>query len=79
MKIGVLALQGDFNEHILALKKLNADSIEVKLPKDLKYCSGLIIPGGESTTIGKLMVLYGLDREITKKHKSGMAIGGKHT
>ncbi len=60
MKIGVLALQGDFAEHIQMLKKLGAETAEVRLPKDLKNLDGLIIPGGESTTIGKLMVIYDL-------------------
>lgn len=60
MKIGVLALQGDFREHRISLEKLEADVSEVKLPEQLDGLSGLIIPGGESTTIGKLMVAYGL-------------------
>ncbi len=60
MKIGVLALQGDFREHRISLEKLEADVSEVKLPEHLDGLSGLIIPGGESTTIGKLMVAYGL-------------------
>ena len=60
MKIGGLALQGDFREHRISLEKLEADVSEVKLPEHLDGLSGLIIPGGESTTIGKLMVAYGL-------------------
>ena len=60
MKIGVLALQGDFREHRISLEKLEADVSEVKLPEHLDGLSGVIIPGGESTTIGKLMVAYGL-------------------
>lgn len=60
MKIGVLALQGDFSEHITALKKLDITPVEVRLPAHLEGLSGLIIPGGESTTIGKLAVAYGL-------------------
>lgn len=60
MKIGVLALQGAFIEHIRILQKLEADAIEVRLPKELNGLQGLIIPGGESTTIGKLMVMYDL-------------------
>ena len=60
MKIGVLALQGDFREHRISLEKLGADVSEVKLSEHLDGLSGLIIPGGESTTIGKLMVAYGL-------------------
>ena len=60
MKIGVLALQGDFAEHITMLKRLNVEASEVRLPVHLNGLDGLIIPGGESTTIGKLAVAYGL-------------------
>ena len=60
MKIGVLALQGDFSEHIAMLKELNVETSEVRLPEHLKGLDGLIIPGGESTTIGKLAVAYNL-------------------
>src|SRR5512143_1823604 len=60
MKIGVLALQGDFSEHITMLKKLNVEASEVRLPGQLNGLDGLIIPGGESTTIGKLAVAYHL-------------------
>ena len=60
MKIGVLALQGDFAEHIAMLKRINVEAIEVRLPEHLKWLDGLIIPGGESTTIGKLAVAYNL-------------------
>jgi 5'-phosphate synthase pdxT subunit len=60
MKIGVLALQGDFAEHIVMLRKFGADTAEVRLAKQLDDLDGLIIPGGESTTIGKLAVDFGL-------------------
>lgn len=60
MKLGVLALQGDFREHRISLEKLGADVSEVRLPEHLDGLNGLIIPGGESTAIGKLMVAYGL-------------------
>ncbi|NJC98991.1 MAG: pyridoxal 5'-phosphate synthase glutaminase subunit PdxT [Anaerolineales bacterium] len=60
MKIGVLALQGDFAEHIAMLKRLNVEAFEVRLPEHLNGLDGLIIPGGESTTIGKLAVAYNL-------------------
>ncbi len=60
MKIGVLAIQGDFAEHIAMLKRLNVEAVEVRLPEHLKGLDGLIIPGGESTTIGKLATDYGL-------------------
>jgi pyridoxal 5'-phosphate synthase pdxT subunit len=60
MKIGVLALQGDFAEHITVLRRIGVDAFEVRLPQQLADLNGLIIPGGESTTIGKLAVHYGL-------------------
>ena len=71
MKIGVLALQGDFAEHVSMLKKIGVEAVEVRLPKHLDGLNGLIIPGGESTTIGKLAVAYGLIeplREFGKSH-----------
>jgi 5'-phosphate synthase pdxT subunit len=60
MKIGVLALQGDFIEHIKILRRLGVEAVEVRLPADLEGLDGLIIPGGESTTIGKLAIKYDL-------------------
>jgi 5'-phosphate synthase pdxT subunit len=60
MKIGVLALQGDFAEHIKMLNRLKVETAEVRLPGHLEGLDGLIIPGGESTTIGKLADAYGL-------------------
>jgi len=60
MKIGVLALQGDFVEHFTILSNLGAEPSLVKLPRDLEKLDGLIIPGGESTTIGKLAVAFEL-------------------
>jgi pyridoxal 5'-phosphate synthase pdxT subunit len=58
MKIGVLALQGAFIEHIKMLKSLGVEAVEVRLPEQLAGLDGLIIPGGESTTIGKLARMY---------------------
>lgn len=60
MKIGVLALQGAFIEHEKMLRELGAEAVEVRLPQQLDDLDGLIIPGGESTTIGKLAAGYGL-------------------
>lgn len=60
LNIGVLALQGSFAEHLAMIKKTGGKGTEVRLPEDLKSLDGLIIPGGESTTIGKLAVEYGL-------------------
>jgi 5'-phosphate synthase pdxT subunit len=60
MKIGVLALQGDYKEHLQVLQTLGVETVEVRLSKDLKGIAGLIIPGGESTTMRKLAVRYHL-------------------
>jgi 5'-phosphate synthase pdxT subunit len=60
MKIGVLALQGDFAEHQAILEGIGVEVVQVRLPEHLQGLSGLIIPGGESTTIGKLAVDFGL-------------------
>jgi len=71
-RIGVLALQGAFIEHIKTLRSLGVDAVEVRLPQELENLSGLIIPGGESTTVGKLATTYGLVEPIKE-----MASGGK--
>ena len=71
MKIGVLALQGDFAEHLVMLRRLRVEAFEVRLPQDLSGLDGLIIPGGESTTIGKLSEDFGLMgplREFGRRH-----------
>lgn len=64
MKIGILALQGDFAEHASVLERLGVESRQVRLPDQLEGLDGLIIPGGESTTIGKLAEAYGLIQPI---------------
>ncbi len=64
LRIGVLALQGAFREHATALRRLGADVVEVRLPEELEGLDGLVIPGGESTTITRLAELYGLDDAI---------------
>jgi 5'-phosphate synthase pdxT subunit len=64
MRIGVLALQGAFREHVRVLRALGADVVEVRRPEDLDGLDGLVIPGGESTTIVRLAALYGLDDAI---------------
>jgi len=76
MKVGVLALQGDVKEHLRMLKKCGVEPIEVRKPHHMDNIYGLIIPGGESTTIGKLMKEYGLDKEIKRKYSLGMPIYG---
>ena len=64
LRIGVLALQGAFREHVLALRRLGAEVVEVRLPEELDGLDGLVIPGGESTTMLRLADLYGLDGAI---------------
>ena len=76
MKIGVLALQGAFREHCWMLKRLGVTAVEIKKPEQLDDIAGLIIPGGESTTIGKLMVEWGLMEKIQSRVKEGMAVYG---
>ena len=61
LRIGVLALQGAFREHVQALRRAGADVVEVRLPEQLDDVDGLVIPGGESTTMARLAGLYGLD------------------
>jgi 5'-phosphate synthase pdxT subunit len=75
MKIGVLALQGDFEEHCAVLTCLGVEIREVRLPQDLEDLNGLIIPGGESTTIGKLAERYGL-LDLLRLRAKSMAIWG---
>ncbi len=66
MKIGVLAVQGNFREHAAMLRRLGADVVEVRKPEQLDGLDGLVIPGGESTTFMRLMRLYGLDEAIRR-------------
>ncbi|HKV84138.1 MAG TPA: pyridoxal 5'-phosphate synthase glutaminase subunit PdxT [Ktedonobacterales bacterium] len=75
-RIGVLALQGDFREHIGALERLGAEARAVRLPGDLDGVEGLIIPGGESTVMGKLMVEYGLAQPLRRAIDGGMPAWG---
>ncbi|MCL2872786.1 MAG: pyridoxal 5'-phosphate synthase glutaminase subunit PdxT [Betaproteobacteria bacterium] len=76
MKIGLLALQGAFREHREMVGALGASTVDVRRPEDLADCDGLIIPGGESTAIAKLMALYGLYDAIRAHHAQGMALFG---
>ena len=64
MKIGVLAVQGNFREHVAMLRQLGADPVEVRKPEQLEGLDGLVIPGGESTAIMRLVRLYGLEDAI---------------
>lgn len=75
-RIGVLALQGDFREHLRALERLGAEGRAVRLPRDLDGLDGLIIPGGESTVMGKLMVAYDLDQPLRERIAAGLPIWG---
>src|SRR5262245_62724667 len=66
MRIGVLALQGNFREHAAMLRRLGADAVEVRKPEQLEGLDGLVVPGGESTTFMRLMRLYGLDEGLRR-------------
>ena len=74
--VGVLALQGAFREHKQALERLGANVREVRLPSHLEGLEGVVIPGGESTTMVKLMAAYGLDQAITSFYEAGGAVWG---
>jgi 5'-phosphate synthase pdxT subunit len=76
MRIGVLALQGAFIEHEQALQRIGVEAREVRLPEQLEGLEGLIIPGGESTTIGKLAVQYGLMEPIRAMAAAGKLLWG---
>ncbi len=76
MRIGVLALQGDFREHVEMLRGLGVAASEARLPEDLQGLDGLIIPGGESTTIGTLARAYGLIEPIRALAQSDKPVWG---
>ncbi|MBI2165681.1 MAG: pyridoxal 5'-phosphate synthase glutaminase subunit PdxT [Chloroflexi bacterium] len=76
MTIGVLALQGDFAEHLQALQELGVPVREVRLPEDLEQVDALIIPGGESTTIANLMDIYQLREPVRRRALEGMPLWG---
>jgi 5'-phosphate synthase pdxT subunit len=76
VKIGVLALQGAFREHIVTLEALGVTTIAVRQPHQLDGCAGLVIPGGESTAIGKLMATYGFYEAVAEHHEAGMGVWG---
>ena len=76
MKIGVLALQGDVKEHLWMLRNIGVQPILVKKPIHLDNIGALILPGGESTTISKLLKNQGLDKEIKRRYHEGMPIYG---
>ncbi|HEY3099440.1 MAG TPA: pyridoxal 5'-phosphate synthase glutaminase subunit PdxT [Methylomirabilota bacterium] len=76
MKIGVLALQGDFDRHAAALARCGVQAVEVRKPGELADVDGLIIPGGESTTLLKLMEAWGFVPALEKFHADGRPIFG---
>ena len=76
MTVGVLALQGDFAEHADALRAVGVRAAEVRVPGELEEVDSLIIPGGESTTIARLMDLYGLRDPVIGRVRAGMPVWG---
>ncbi len=76
MRIGILAIQGGFSLHHKILEKLGIETIEIRLPEDLSDVDGLIIPGGESTTLALLMEKYNLFDEIKAKAEDGLPVWG---
>lgn len=74
--VGVLALQGDFREHLAVVKRLGAVGREIRLPEDLPGIDALIIPGGESTTIGKLATRFGLLEPLRRTIEQGLPTYG---
>jgi pyridoxal 5'-phosphate synthase pdxT subunit len=83
-RIGVLALQGNFREHAAVLRRLGADVVEVRKPEQLDELGGLVIPGGESTAIGRLVRIYGLEEALRRFERpvfgtcAGMILLGRH-
>ncbi|HEY7267865.1 MAG TPA: pyridoxal 5'-phosphate synthase glutaminase subunit PdxT [Solirubrobacterales bacterium] len=76
LQIGVLAIQGDFEAHRLTLESLGADAREIRTPPELDGLDGVVIPGGESTTITMGMEREGLDEAIRSRHRAGLPILG---
>ena len=76
MEVGVLAIQGDFAEHIAVLGKIGVTAHEIRLPEQLDSLDGLIIPGGESTTLSRLMTIYDLREPIAQMASDGRAVWG---
>lgn len=74
--IGVLALQGDVIEHVAAMRRAGAEVIEVKTPAELERVDGIIVPGGESTTVTKLLHRFGLWEPLAQRARAGMPVWG---
>ena len=75
-RVGVLALQGAFREHVAALGDVGVEAVEVRLPRDMRGLAGLVIPGGESSTMSKLIEAYELEQPIRELHAGGGALMG---
>ena len=76
IRIGVLALQGDFEEHVAVFSRLGVEALEVRLPEQTNGLDGLVIPGGESTTFTRLMAEYGLQEPIRRLAEDGVPVWG---
>jgi 5'-phosphate synthase pdxT subunit len=76
LHIGVLAIQGGFHKHVEMLESLGVDAFEVRTQEEIERCDGLIIPGGESTTIAKLLISFSLAQPIIERVKQGMPVFG---
>lgn len=76
MRVGVLALQGDFAAHERALSRIDITGVEVRLPQDVADLDGLILPGGESTTLIRLMTVYGMVKGVQEFHDRGGCLFG---
>lgn len=76
MTIGVLGLQGDVEEHLAMLEQCKVDTLRVKTPEELRAADALIIPGGESTTVGAMLERFGLTKPLLDRVKKGMPVWG---
>lgn len=76
MKIGILALQGSVEEHARSLARMGVECVQIRKAEQIAGVDGLILPGGESTTLGKLMRLYGIDQAIQTRAREGMPLYG---
>lgn len=74
--IGVLALQGAFARHVQALRRCGAEAVEIRKPHEMEQCRGLVIPGGESTTMAKLLTTFELDRPLRQRLAESMPVFG---
>jgi 5'-phosphate synthase pdxT subunit len=75
-RVGVLALQGDFREHLLVLRELGADAVPIRRASELDEVAGLVIPGGESSVMDKLSRTFGLAEPLKKRIAEGMPVYG---